>query len=306
MKINLIHKKLSKSLLLATAISVISFSSVYATDFIAENGDQASFTNRTETSGNILVESNAEMAFSNSTLGNAEGGRFTMTMYGNRFDLSSTTLYVDNCTNFSAYAEYVFYSGKFYADNAVSNIAVLRMSGNSVFKAPSFAAKTIEMGGSSYLETRLNGGQLMMEDNAYWKSIGTSSVSNLSEYGNGTIELVMTSSSDALRINQFDNYGGSTDFQINFSNELIEEAIANLGGTFGFHMDNVIVISSATEGNINYIVNDSNGTYTWDVRDSGGGNFDVYNFTLVIPEPSTYAMIFGLLALGLAIYRRRK
>ena len=35
-------------------------------------------------------------------------------------------------------------------------------------------------------------------------------------------------------------------------------------------------------------------------------NSGYYTYTLAIPEPSTYAMIFGAIALGFVAYRRRK
>jgi hypothetical protein len=37
-----------------------------------------------------------------------------------------------------------------------------------------------------------------------------------------------------------------------------------------------------------------------------GGEYDGFYSYYVIPEPSTYAMIFGALALGFVAYRRRK
>ena len=35
-------------------------------------------------------------------------------------------------------------------------------------------------------------------------------------------------------------------------------------------------------------------------------NSGYYTYTMTIPEPSTYAMIFGAIALGFVAYRRRK
>ena len=68
--------------------------------------------------------------------------------------------------------------------------------------------------------------------------------------------------------------------------------------TGGFDASNVSIVLSSTGENLTYgddFIVSSTGVVTF-LTDIG----------VVIPEPSTYAAIFGLLALGLAIYRRRK
>jgi len=309
MKINLIHKKLSKSLLLASAISVLSFTSIHATDFIVPDWSSDNFSNRTESNGTIRLENGAEIYFNDSALGNNAGGRFSVWMdAAARLELTRTTLYSDKIDSNGSYTTlFVMNNAVCFVDNVVSNVHELRMNGNSILKARIYRGEDsfIEMSDFSHIEARLDINYLVMHNaTTSWTSIGSSKLEYLYSYGNSSIELVMTSVGDALNIGRIYSYGDALSININFTDDLIEEAIANTGGTFGFHMDNVIV-TSLISGDVEYTVRDSNGTYKWDVIDLGGGNFDITNFTL-IPEPTTYAAIFGVLAFGLAIYRRRK
>lgn len=72
----------------------------------------------------------------------------------------------------------------------------------------------------------------------------------------------------------------------------------NLGDIF---TDDTIVISALKDGSI-FTVYDSDGK-EWNASYSEAGNILIGS---MVPEPSTYAAIFGLLALALAAYGRKK
>lgn len=69
----------------------------------------------------------------------------------------------------------------------------------------------------------------------------------------------------------------------------------------------IISWTSAADENINFSADnwtDENGDeYTFQTFNDANGLYVAY---VAVPEPSTYAVIFGVLALGFAIYRRRK
>ena len=73
---------------------------------------------------------------------------------------------------------------------------------------------------------------------------------------------------------------------------------------FNFDEGKVYVGKSATEDELQYIK-----LYSGEAENTYMGTAMVNNagwLTLVVPEPAEWAMIFGGIALGLAIYRRRK
>jgi len=304
MKINLLHKKLSKSLLLALAISVLSFSSVYATDFIVPDWGDVSFSNRTEASGTIQLGVGAILGFNNSTLGNDAGGRFTVTMNDSRIDLnSSSTLYVDNFSSTGSNT-IVLWSSIFAADNSVLGVNELRLYGNSIFKATTFTGYSIELDDSARIEFAANVNSIATySSTSSWISKGSSTVNTLYASDGINIEFLMTSATDTLNIGNF--YTANTnDIQIGFTDEFIE-SIAAGAGYFDFDAYDTVVISSITGGgHVGHSVRDYSDSYTWTLTDFGDGTYRISD--IVIPEPSTYAVIFGVLALGLAIYRRRK
>lgn len=74
------------------------------------------------------------------------------------------------------------------------------------------------------------------------------------------------------------------------------------------YLEDLLIFSSASVNKSRIFFEYSDGrTYTGDdilVKDLGNNQYSYY--VEVIPEPSTYAGIFGVIALGLALYRRRK
>ena len=91
--------------------------------------------------------------------------------------------------------------------------------------------------------------------------------------------------------------------QVSFSKDLFEgsDENFNFADIFG---ENAGIVLSALEGGKEFTVIDANGNeYAAEFDETGGG---VIHIGGQIPEPSTYAAIFGALALAFAAYRRRK
>lgn len=90
--------------------------------------------------------------------------------------------------------------------------------------------------------------------------------------------------------------------QMSFSKDLSEgsDENFNFAAIFG---ENAGVVAAALEGGKEFTVIDSNGNeYAAEFDETGG----VIHIGGQIPEPSTYAAVFGALALACAMYRRRK
>ena len=73
-------------------------------------------------------------------------------------------------------------------------------------------------------------------------------------------------------------------------------------GSFKLLEDSGNVVSNTTCNLIAYDVNGKLLEGLWSVDANGY----LFNSALAVPEPAEWAMIFGGIALGLAIYRRRK
>lgn len=91
--------------------------------------------------------------------------------------------------------------------------------------------------------------------------------------------------------------------QVSFSKDLSEgsDENFNFADIFG---ENAGIVLSALEGGKEFTVIDANGNeYEAEFDETGGG---VIHIGGQIPEPSTYAAIFGALALAVVAYRRRR
>jgi len=143
---------------------------------------------------------------------------------------------------------------------------------------------------------------LKVSDSAKWTSTGASNVDNLI-LDNANLEFNMTSINDSIVTGNL-TLEGSSNALIGFTNDFLEEVLAS--GLMD-NLDASIVTSFLDgDGDITYTFATSNDEgSTWDIVDYGDGTFDISNIN-IIPEPSTYALILGVLTLGLAIYRRRK
>lgn len=91
--------------------------------------------------------------------------------------------------------------------------------------------------------------------------------------------------------------------QISFSKDLSSGSDENLNLAYIFG-ENAGVVAAALESGKEFTVIDANGNeYEAEFDETGGS---VIHIGEQIPEPSTYAAIFGALALAFAAYRRRK
>ena len=141
---------------------------------------------------------------------------------------------------------------------------------------------------------------LSVSDNATWTSEGSSNIDKL-VLDNANIVLTLTEQGDAINVGEMST-SGSNDILIDFGNDFLNE----ITDGFMFDTDTAIIIGSGEKDNINYIITDHNKDgSTWDVTDNLDGTYTISNIN-VVPEPATYAVIFGALALALVAYRRRK
>ena len=92
-----------------------------------------------------------------------------------------------------------------------------------------------------------------------------------------------------------------------FADEIFYDFDGDFDGEFTFNIDQTINGAAAgdVEANSQLDIATGNSAYTWEVESLGSGDYRLYNFR-EIPEPATYAAIFGALALAFAAYRRRK
>ena len=152
------------------------------------------------------------------------------------------------------------------------------------------------LGGTT--ETNFN-----ISDSATWASTGSSNMNNL-YLDNANLEFDMTSLSDSITTGNL-TLEGHSEALIGFTNDFLEEIMA-AGGSMEDIDASIVTSFLDGDGDITYSFKTSNDQgSTWDITNNGDGTFDISNIN-IIPEPSTYALIFGLLALGFAIYRKRK
>ena len=93
---------------------------------------------------------------------------------------------------------------------------------------------------------------------------------------------------------------------VNFAEDFVEgeSASVDLNSIFG---SSTTVVLAALESDKEFTVSDSHSEWNLDsVTFGSDGNVSFVVGSQVVPEPSTYAAIFGALALAFAAYRRRK
>lgn len=100
------------------------------------------------------------------------------------------------------------------------------------------------------------------------------------------------------------NYSGGTNLALYWFSDLTTASITGAVSQYGFYRSDT---SEAGTGTIAFVV-PSPGSYTLaGTLSEVGGNASVADLTAVaVPEPSTYAMMLGALALGFVAYRRRR
>ena len=142
--------------------------------------------------------------------------------------------------------------------------------------------------------------EFAVKDYAKWTSTGPSSMNKL-VLDNANIEFTLTNMADAIIAGDMST-SGMSDVVIDFSNDFLND----ITDGFVFDTNGVVIIGRGEKDNINYIVLGQNKEgSTWDAINNGDGSYTINNIN-VVPEPSTYAVIFGVLALALSVYRKRK
>jgi len=313
-----INNSLTKRALFALALTSLSLTNAFALDINVPADGRANYVDITADSGTIHLGRDSFIYFIGSHLGNDSGGRFSFT-----FDYPSPGKYsifgLDGSSG--AYGEI---GASLYTDG----IFATDLHFDIVWRAFAFIDNNIELTGANsyvriaetstlianhvkansiYFEIECYGeftaeAEYMNMVTSYWKSFGSSSVDRIRIESDSTIELVMTSEFDAIFTNEV-RLDGSLDFNICFCDSFIDSIISG-AGYFDIDLSNTITGSVTGPGTLNVNIADSNGEYTWTVTDLGNDIYRISDF--VIPEPSTYAAIFGVIALAFVAYRRRK
>jgi len=299
MKINLIHKKLSKRFLLALAtfsFATAAYSANYYDDNTPGPHNGVIDSNGSIIQGEFAYGMLSYMTFTNSNLSNysvelhSGGNNYIELNLTNNTTLLADSLYVHN-------------------ESDSHEFIVLNVTDNSVFRTLSFAVNEgygrdlkINVDGNSILNLGKGNGvsEINLTNNSTWEVIGNTYVGFLNIHSGSNIDFVMTSATDKITA-MYGNTTGMDSINISFSNDFLAEIGT---GEFIFDaLDTIVGFWSPI-----YTLSDNNGTYIWDNTYLGGetGYLCKIDNIRLIPEPSTYAAIFGVLALGLAIYRRRK
>jgi len=319
MKINITHNKLTKSLLLASAAMALSLSSAHAANYIVSENNTQIFSDITDLSGgNISVGNDASIWLRDSTFG-TDSSRFTVSV-GSRptayasiatFDMNATTIYADyvNLDTESIPAIQLANGSNLFVANDIGNYVhncYMYISDYSKIIAPKISVDAITMW-DSYGSFEGHITQLNLYSSTWRTPVG-SYIDEL-YMQSSTVDFVINSATDKVTfydvcIEEDNNY-----FNFSFSESFIE-SIVNGAGYYQFQAYDTIVLSAGNfgDGSYEYAVSDSNEKYSWTVTydiDYCVGLYRIDNI-VAIPEPSTYATIFGAVALGLAIYRRRK
>jgi len=298
MKINSINKFLTKGVVLAFALATLSFSSANALDIIVHDGEGFDGDNSIAANGTIQFKGGNSSVdlHNNSQLGNAAGGRFSVTsvdpspLYNSIHLTENSSLYVTgiSATNLNIR---VVDNSYLYSDSTIG-----LLGGSSVY---------IASGGM--IESSLIADKLTVSS-AYWKSIGSSTITTGALICDSTIELVMTSGSDSIFVGSDSELDGDVDFKFSFTDDFIESIVGGAGYFDLSAFDSIVIVDMHDFRYMDSVsIADSNDKYTWTVTDLGGKNYRISDFSLiVIPEPSTYAAIFGVIALAFVAYRRRR
>jgi len=317
MKINKLNKTISKGVFLASCFATLSFSSVHAQASFTANGiyDNQNYSDIVETTGFVSAYNGGSLSFTNSTFGAKTNSNFDIvidnalhtgtseihfydsTVYAKQISMGSngiTRLRIED-TNLNI-DHYAF----------LGNGSVLDAYGSTLTGAiRSNGTGMLSLYSTTFVGYAENLDQILFSGGSHWKSIGSSSVNSIIIDGYVNLEFVMTYAGSTFQANSI---SGSYDFNsksINFSDEFIEE-IMNGDGFYQVDVLSTIVCPGVYDGAGVYVYS-SNETYEWDVTAISTGFWMIDNIRLIaIPEPSTYAMIFGVLALSLAVYRRRK
>jgi autotransporter-associated beta strand protein len=172
-------------------------------------------------------------------------------------------------------------AGTLKIDGSINNSAVSVASGGTLAGSGSAGATTLNSGG---FISPANG------------SIGNLSLASLTFNGGGTLNLGLGSgtSSDSLTIAGAFTKGSVGQYTIDFGNT------GTAGNTYTLATFGSSTFSSGADFTFANLASGVTGTFNL------GTNDLTFTTTAAIPEPSTYAAILGIGALGFVIYRRRK
>jgi len=289
MKINSLTKIISKKLLLAFVAFSFSTAAYSANHYIGSG----TYNNVIDSNGSIFMdEDNGHMSFTNSNLSNYEANFYSDGNVYFNFSLINSTL---NMTNLD------IYNASDAPDFVNINITNSIFSANNTKLEYNGVQFNVSGGILDLGITDINGPMnVFLTDNSTWKVRGDTQANQVIINSGSKIEFVMTSATDKITA-AYGNTTGMDSININFSNDFLAEI-----GTGEFIFDALDTVVGFWVPI--YTLSDNNGTYIWDNTYLGGatGYLCKIDNIRLIPEPSTYAAIFGVLALGLAIYRRRK
>jgi len=335
MKTNKTNSSLTKRIFLTLALLSVSLSNAFALNIVVQPDDSDGYSNLNEANGSIHMGAFSRLVIESSLLGNSAGGRFTMSMddptpYKNNLlnFTDMTTVYTDGIDTVGLDLAVVKNSNLFVDNDIVirpgiNGHSMVYLMIDSTLKAHSVEVAVVMLEENCYGEFALSARQVELYENSKWVSWGSSTMNSLYLQGGSTVELMMTSATDTISVSDdiiicdADIY-----FSFNLTNEFIESIIAG-DEYFDLVIANTIIGTFTDTFNI-YIA-DTNGYYSWTVTklsgfDDGSGSngigfgpcdgSEIYRLSgfhfSIIPEPSTYAAIFGAIALAFVAYRRRK
>jgi len=299
----------------------LSLTQLQAADYVANTGQHYIYNNIIDTGSNIDAFNGGRLDFNSSTFydaslsvssNTAESwiGVFDSTVYADRVLIVGDGVYSQGIA---------FENSSLY----VTNDIIIGQRGsfnmfNGNLKANVSGFNWLNRGGMHLQDSNFEGTvqgleHMSVAGTSTWKITGYSSLSNLDIYSEGslTIEFDLADEHGIIHLgNLYIHDDATLTLNISLSDIFIEQMISwgDYGSSYIF---NAITTSNYWEpgtfgdGSLNINMLTSNSNYKWDVTHLGDDFYEFSNFEK-IPEPSTYAMIFGVLALGLAIYRRRK
>jgi len=305
-----INKSLIKEAILAFALTSLICSSANAADYYVGDNSAISIDYTIDSNGTLYFGNYCHIDMDYTQLGNSSGGRFTIISEDpspnwNGMNLEFTSLYLNGFSAKNFLIE-INNNSSVYSDGAL-NLGYLGVSHSSTLKAASITADEIRIY-QSYAEfTAVNVGSIYVQENSTWVATGISTVEYLNMNPLGTVELRMSSAADAIYVSDTIFIGNNVGtFKYSFTEDFTDSIFAG-DGFFDFIFSETIVgnIVRAPMDTLAIYVANSNDKYTWDVTYIGD-KYRISNFELIaIPEPSTYAAIFGLIALAFVAYRRR-
>jgi len=314
MKINSLKKSIIKKATIAFALASLSISTAQATDFIYESpSDDIRVEYASENSGNIRVSAGARLGFYQSTLGYSGGSFEVVVTHGGVFMLARSTLNASNIFTHDAGGIYIDYSDVFVGYAGVfdeSSGSIYNLNASKLISEGGIAVGAINADYGSYVEAEygVQLSSLHLTDGSILKTNTQAYIGAAVLSGGALIDFTITTKSEYNSI-YFESLivDSPATIQLGFNDSFIGTIVDAGDRSFNFSIYDYIIFETTITGSeyLDFCVAGSSETYTWNLVDLGGGEYVLADIS-VIPEPSTYAAIFGVLSFALAIYRRRK